>query len=79
MPKRHIEASDMHLTYSNRVSWLETIWLALDEYNDSQDKTDETEMRWDDICTAMSWIADEMGVEYDTDGDMVYVGVDRTV
>lgn len=60
------------LTRSDRAAWLETIWDALhchrenvlDEYRDST----EADAEWDDICTAMAWITEEMGMENTPDG-----------
>lgn len=70
MPLRELKPEDMHLTYQNPVSWLETVWLALDEHREIQSFEDDE--RWDDICTAMSWIATSLGIEYDEYGDLVY-------
>lgn len=47
----------MELTAGNKESWLLTIWKNL--------PVPEDEARWDDICTAMAWIAEEIGVDQD--------------
>ena len=67
MTLRELEPQDMHLTYGNPVSWLETIWLALDEHREMHNDDE----RWDDICSAMTWIAESMGIEYDEYSDLV--------
>lgn len=45
-------------------SWLETIWQALHAYR--EDCIPEGEKfyddEWSDICTAMAWIREEMGL-----------------
>ena len=56
------------LTYGKRASWLNTIWNALGEWQDAYEGRNavggETfEDRYDDICTAMAWIAEELDVE----------------
>ena len=47
---------------------LSTIWEALEEWQDEYEGraavgTDTYEQRWDDICTAMAWIAEELEVQ----------------
>lgn len=52
------------LTYGNKASWLNTIWDALDEWQDMRwDVTPKDKERWDSIVTAMAWIAEELDVE----------------
>lgn len=53
--------SDM-LTHGNRASWLDTIWNALDVWHGGELNPENRE-QWDDICTAMAWIAEELNVE----------------
>lgn len=51
---------------SNDVnSWLETVWEALFEWQDAHEGraavgTETYEQRWNDICTAMAWIEENM-------------------
>jgi hypothetical protein len=45
------------LTHGNRASWLNTIWDALEKM------TPENDDEWNDICTAMAWVAEELDVE----------------
>ena len=58
------------LTHSDRASWLETIWDALHCHRENSipegDKMFDRE--WDDICTAMAWVTEEMGMENTPDG-----------
>ena len=70
MALRELKPEDMYLTYHNPISWLETVWLALDEHREIQSLEDDE--RWDDICTAMAWIAESMGIAYDEYGEFVY-------
>ena len=58
----------MKLTSLDKAVWLSTIWTALEEWQDeyagrSAVGTDTYEQRWDDICTAMAWIAE--GLEWE--------------
>jgi hypothetical protein len=51
----------MTLTRADRDSWLETIWDALHSYReDSIPVGEEYDPIWDDICTAMAWIEEEI-------------------
>ena len=60
----------MKLTANNKAAWLSTIWTALEEWQDVHEDRNaaggETfERRYDDICTAMAWIAEELEVNQD--------------
>lgn len=50
------------LTYGNKASWLNTIWDALEVWR-GDEVSPEDEAQWDNICTAMAWIAEELDVE----------------
>ena len=46
---------------------LSTIWEALEEWQEEYEGraavgTDTYEQRWDDICTAMAWVSEELEV-----------------
>lgn len=45
------------------VSWLDTIWEALDCHreNNIPEGDPAHDAQWDDICTAMAWISEEVG------------------
>ena len=54
-PRSALRANDPH-------TWVETIWQALGKYRDAcipegSSKHDEA---WDDLCTAMAWIAEAL-------------------
>jgi len=49
----------MELTYGNEVSWIKTIWDALDEVDLREIIGDK---RMDDVCTAMAWVSEELGI-----------------
>ena len=56
-----------NLTSNDVNSWLETVWEALWEWQDAHEGraavgTETYEQRWDDICTAMAWLAEELEV-----------------
>ncbi len=58
----------MKLTANNKAAWLATVWEALHDWEADHEYRNaaggETfERRYDDICTAMAWIAEELGVE----------------
>lgn len=49
------------LTRADKESWFETIWDALHSYReDCIPKDEEYDPIWDDICTAMAWITEEI-------------------
>ena len=48
------------LTYANKESWLDTIWEALHGYRENCIQEEEYDAEWDDICTAMAWIEEEL-------------------
>ena len=54
------EVSEM-LTHGSRASWLNTIWNALEVWHGDELDPEDRE-QWDDICTAMAWIAEELNV-----------------
>lgn len=47
------------LTFNSEVSWIATIWKALDELPQEYTESDE----WDEVTTAMAWIQQRLGVE----------------
>lgn len=51
----------MTLTRADKESWFETIWDALHSYReDCIPEGEEYDPIWDDICTAMAWISEEL-------------------
>ena len=51
----------------NKTSWLDTVWDALQGFREDCISTDDEQ--WDEICTAMRWIEEELNIDYDEDGD----------
>lgn len=57
----------MPLTRADKVSWLETIWDALHGYREDCIPPDEEyDYIWNDICTAMAWIGEELNAPQET-------------
>ena len=53
----------IHLTYANKLSWLQVIQYALDEEGDTAWLSMEDKLVFeDDIKTAMAWLCDELNV-----------------
>jgi len=52
----------MALTYSDRASWLETVWDALHSHRENciPEGVDNNDDEWSDICTAMAWIEENL-------------------
>jgi hypothetical protein len=66
----------MTLTKADKGSWLATVWAALEDYADYTEDgavydKEHHEKKWDEINTAMSWVTEELGLEYNEDGDYV--------
>lgn len=57
----------MALNRHDRKAWLETIWLALECYREDCIPGEEYNDDWDELCTAMAWIAEELGVQQEPD------------
>ena len=58
---------------NDKASWLEVVWEALHDWEaEHEDRvavgTETFEERWDDICTAMAWIHEELGVAHEEVG-----------
>lgn len=54
----------MMLTSNDKMSWVDTIWNALESYRvNIPEGIPEYDREWDDICTAMAWIGEELGLE----------------
>jgi len=43
-------------------SWLETVWLALEGYREDciPEGEQSYDQQWNDLCTAMEWIREEL-------------------
>ncbi len=54
------------LKFNDPCSWIATIWDALDKLPLDVNPFDNKE--WDEVCTAMGWISDELGVYEDDYG-----------
>ena len=53
----------MALTNNDKQSWLEPIWHALHAYREDCIAGSSYDAEWDDICTAMAWITEELGLK----------------
>jgi hypothetical protein len=51
------------MTRNDTQAQLDTIWNALHIHRDCcQEGAEESDAEWDEICTAMAWIAEDLGV-----------------
>jgi len=52
----------MILTHSDKISWIETVWDALQSHRENciPEGVDNHDAEWDEICTAMAWIQEEL-------------------
>lgn len=58
---------------NDKASWLEVVWEALHDWEAEHEGraavgTETFEERWDNICTAMAWIHEELGVTHEEVG-----------
>lgn len=61
----------MTLSANDKSTWLETIWDALHSHRENciPEGDDDYDSQWDDICTSMAWITEELGLELDQEGN----------
>ena len=59
----------MDLKRYDIVTWIDTVWEGLH----TLDMDQLSEESCDDVCTAMSWITQELGYELNDDGDYVRI------
>ena len=59
------------VTYNNRESWMETVWVALQNYREDCIPEGDAmyDNEWNDICTAMAWIREELGLPDEVDNE----------
>ena len=52
------------MTRNDSAAHLNVIWAALEAYREDliPERHSEHDEIWDEICTAMSWIAEDLGV-----------------
>jgi hypothetical protein len=57
------------VTRGSPETWLAAIWEALHSYRETTipEGDQDHDHEWDEICTAMAWIAEELGVETPVD------------
>ena len=60
-----VELTMTELHRYNTLTWVETIWEALHLIHPQA----VTEEQHDDIMSAMAWITEELGYQFDTDPD----------
>jgi hypothetical protein len=55
------------LNANDKATWIKTIWDALDDHRETCNLLNAPidDAAWDDICTAMAWIAEDMEVNSD--------------
>jgi hypothetical protein len=53
------------LTHGDKGSWTEVLWAALHAYRETclPEGYAEYDVEWDEICTVMAWVSEEIGVE----------------
>ena len=57
------------VTHSDVQSWLDVVWDALHSHRETciPEGDPAYDAEWDEICTAMAWITEGLGVEQDLD------------
>jgi len=56
------------LTHNDRASWIEFLWTVIDETNVQETLREED---WDDLCTTMAWLMEDVGVRMDHTGSYI--------
>ena len=66
------KGSSMSITRGDTAGQFELIWNALECYREDCISTDNEE--WDEICTVMAWLMEDMGCDFDkSTGDIAEV------
>jgi hypothetical protein len=47
-------------------TWMDTLWQALECYREDCISGSDYDEEWDEICTAMAWIGEKIGVKNET-------------
>ncbi len=65
----------MVVTSNNPQSWLETIWDALHMARENciPESDPDYDNQWNDICEAMAWLTESLGLELNDSGDYVEI------
>ena len=58
------------MNMNDKASWLSVVWEALHDWEAEYEGrsavgTETFDERWDNICTAMAWIHEELGVKHE--------------
>jgi hypothetical protein len=63
------------VTSSNPQSWLETIWYALHMARENciPESDPDYDNQWNNICEAMAWLTESLGLELDDHGDYIEI------
>lgn len=64
-----------NVKHFDRESWLAAVWLALEEWDDyvaddieaGEAEAEQHALNHDEICTAMAWIREELGLPMEVD------------
>ena len=59
------------VTYNNRESWMESVWVALHGFREDciPEGDEDYDSEWNDICTAMAWIREELDLPDEVDNE----------
>jgi len=60
-------------TAQDPPSWLEAVWSALQHWRHNllEAGDEEDDKDWDEVCTVMAWLTEELGYEHNSDDELV--------
>ena len=62
-------------TAYDAASWIIALWEPLQHWRhnlcEEGDEVDDKD--WDEVCTVMAWLTEELGYEYNSDGDLCLI------
>lgn len=60
----------INLTHANQQSWIDTLWDALHVYRENciPEGPRSFDAEWDELCTAMAWLTEELGLTSAVEG-----------
>lgn len=62
-------------TAYDAASWIIALWEPLQHWRHTlcEEGDEEDDKDWDEVCTVMAWLTEELGYEYNSDGDLCLI------
>ena len=62
-------------TAYDAASWIIALWEPFQHWrhNLCEEGDEEDDKDWDEVCTVMAWLTEELGYDYNSDGDLCLI------